>query len=73
MTSNNIYLTKVFHFCAAHKYGNSEWSDEKNIEVFTTRPDTLFGASFIALASEHPISKKYAKTNRKRKRKYYKR
>jgi 6-pyruvoyltetrahydropterin/6-carboxytetrahydropterin synthase len=34
MTSNNTYLTKVFHFCAAHKYGNSEWSDEKNIEVF---------------------------------------
>ena len=37
---------------------------EKNIEVFTTRPDTLFGASFIALASEHPISKNYAKKNK---------
>ena len=38
---------------------------ENNIEVFTTRPDTLFGASFIALASEHLISKEYAKKNRK--------
>ena len=38
---------------------------EKNIEVFTTRPDTLFGASFIALASEHPISKEYAKKIKK--------
>jgi len=37
---------------------------EKNIEVFTTRPDTLFGASFVALASEHPISKEYAKKNK---------
>ena len=37
---------------------------EKNIEVFTTRPDTLFGASFIALASEHSISKEYAKKNK---------
>jgi len=37
---------------------------KKNIEVFTTRPDTLFGASFIALASEHPISKEYAKKNK---------
>ena len=37
---------------------------EKNIEVFTTRPDTLFGASFIALASEHPISKEYTKKNK---------
>ncbi|MBP9753308.1 MAG: leucine--tRNA ligase, partial [Proteobacteria bacterium] len=25
------------------------------IEVFTTRPDTLFGASFIAISAHHPI------------------
>ena len=33
-------------------------SPEK-ITVFTTRPDTIFGASFIALAVDHPLSKKY--------------
>jgi leucyl-tRNA synthetase len=26
------------------------------IEVFTTRPDTIFGASFVAVAADHPIA-----------------
>ncbi len=30
----NPYITKVFHFCAAHQYGHSDWTDEKNWEVF---------------------------------------
>ena len=31
------------------------------INVFTTRPDTIFGASFIALSVDHPLSKNFTK------------
>ena len=31
----------------------------KTIKVFTTRPDTIFGASFIALSSDHPLSEEF--------------
>ena len=31
---SNPYITKVYHFCAAHQYGQPKWSDEKNIEIF---------------------------------------
>ena len=31
----------------------------KNISCFTTRPDTLFGFSFLAVSVDHPISKLY--------------
>ncbi|MDB5492658.1 MAG: Leucyl-tRNA synthetase, partial [Micavibrio sp.] len=30
------------------------------IEVFTTRPDTLFGASFVGIAPDHPFAKAHA-------------
>ena len=30
----SLFLTKVFYFNAAHQYGHSEWSNEKNWEVF---------------------------------------
>ena len=37
-----------------------ETADKKTkINIFTTRPDTIFGASFIALSVDHPLSKSY--------------
>ncbi len=33
------------------------------LEVFTTRPDTLFGASFCAISAGHPLAEELAKNN----------
>ncbi|WP_019834210.1 leucine--tRNA ligase [Sphingomonas sp. PR090111-T3T-6A] len=31
-------------------------ADMASIEVYTTRPDTLYGASFVAIAADHPLA-----------------
>ncbi|MGR9170224.1 leucine--tRNA ligase [Rhizobium sp. KDH_Rht_773_N] len=36
---------------------------ETEVVVYTTRPDTLFGASFLAIAADHPLAKEIAGRN----------
>jgi leucyl-tRNA synthetase len=38
-------------------------SDGNEVEVFTTRPDTIFGSSFVAIAADHPIAQALATDN----------
>lgn len=47
-----------FHFELAKAQG-----DIASVEVFSTRPDTIFGASFVALAADHPLTQKLASGN----------
>ncbi|MCP5381472.1 MAG: leucine--tRNA ligase [Kordiimonadaceae bacterium] len=47
-----------------HLTFNASVGDEK-ITVYTTRPDTIFGASFIAIAADHPIATAYAEKDQK--------
>ncbi len=47
-----------FHFALAERQ-----DDLATVEVFSTRPDTIFGASFIALAADHPLTRQLAGTN----------
>ena len=40
-------------------------NEDSFIRVFTTRPDTIFGATFIAISTEHELSELISKDNKK--------
>ncbi len=45
------------------RFGFDRVDDGEAIEVFTTRPDTLMGASFIGISPDHPIAKELEAAN----------
>ncbi|MGD9471360.1 MAG: leucine--tRNA ligase [Novosphingobium sp.] len=40
-----------------------ELSNGEQLDVYTTRPDTIFGASFVAVAADHPLAQGVAMNN----------
>ena len=53
------WIGKSFGCEINFKIDSNRFVDE--IKCFTTRPDTLFGSSFLALSVDHPLSKNYEK------------
>ncbi len=43
--------------------GAAPKSLESGLEVYTTRPDTLYGASFVGVAPDHPLAQQLAASN----------
>ena len=59
MQENWIGKSQGLQFCF-RLAGEVPGSNACDIEVFTTRPDTIFGASFVALSPGHPIAEALA-------------
>jgi leucyl-tRNA synthetase len=49
------------------KNNNFNNKNKNSIKVFTTRPDTIFGATYIVLAPEHPLVKEITTDEQKEK------
>lgn len=58
MQENWIGKSQGLQFC--FRLASSMPGGACDIEVFTTRPDTIFGASFVAISPGHPIAEQLA-------------
>jgi leucyl-tRNA synthetase len=47
------------------RFSDTAPENQEGIEVYTTRPDTLFGASFVGVAADHPLAEQLAKADPK--------
>ncbi|MFN3669689.1 MAG: leucine--tRNA ligase [Brevundimonas sp.] len=43
--------------------GSAPTTAPDGLEIYTTRPDTLFGASFMGIAADHPVARELAATD----------
>ena len=64
MQENWIGKSQGLQFCF-RMAGEVPGSPTSDVEVFTTRPDTIFGASFVAISPGHPIAEGLAASDPK--------
>jgi leucyl-tRNA synthetase len=58
MQENWIGRSKGLRF--RFQFAGAAPAGQDGIEVYTTRPDTLFGASFVGVAADHPLAEQLA-------------
>ena len=64
-TMQKNWIGKSSGLSVFFKIEGSEDSED-GIEIFTTRPDTIFGATFVAMSPFHPLAKELVKEPEKR-------
>ncbi|MBS0505617.1 MAG: leucine--tRNA ligase [Proteobacteria bacterium] len=63
--STSLETNGVFSGASSSPFASSDVEKPafEEIEVFTTRPDTIFGSSFVAIAADHPLAAKVAESD----------
>src|SRR5947209_519734 len=62
MQRNWIGISEVLHIRSALDAATTP-AGESELKIFTTRPDTLFGAKFMAISADHPLAQAAAAKN----------
>lgn len=62
-TMQRNWIGKSYGCDVSFPYDSSSIGTEGALKVYTTRPDTLMGATYVAVAAEHPLAAQAAKNN----------
>ena len=62
-TMQRNWIGKSFGADVAFDYDRASVGIDGQLKVYTTRPDTLMGATYVAVAAEHPLSQRAAENN----------
>ncbi len=65
MQTNWIGKSQGLEFRFDLEGADAEAAEDRSLVVYTTRPDTLYGASFCALSPEHPLAQALSKKDPK--------